>query len=115
MARLSDPRLLALYLEALVNQARFDGYVRWEKLPSIWVAKNLENHSAAELNRLMLVHVEQGGEIDQVREKRPEFASMHEFHYDLRMSRGEREIYFETVLDETPTGPEIRVVSAHWK
>ena len=89
--------------------------MRWDRLASDWVANNLENQTVKEINRLMLVHVEQGYEIDQVREKRPEFASFQEFHYDLRLTAGEKEIYLETVLDETPTGPEVRVVNAHWK
>lgn len=115
MARLSDVRLLALILDALRNQSRFDGYVRWEPLASDWMRNNLEAHTIQELNRLLLEHVEQGAEIDQVKEQRPEFASQYEFHYDFRLNVGEKHVYIETVLEETPTGPEIRVVNAHWK
>ncbi len=115
MARLTEPRLLVLFLEALRNQARFDGFVKWEQLPSNWVRTNLESQTIKEINRLMLNHVEHGEEIDQIREQRPEFAVQHEFHYDLRLKIDDRHVYLETVLDETITGPEVIVVNAHWK
>jgi hypothetical protein len=61
----------------------------------------------------MWQHVEAGGEIDQVREQRPEYAAFFEFHYDLRFAVGGCIIYVETVLQVTSTGPEITVVNIH--
>lgn len=57
--------------------------------------------------------VEAGGEIDQVREQRPEYASRHEYHFDFRLNIDGRLVYIETTLDVTATGPVITIVSLH--
>ncbi len=54
-----------------------------------------------------------GGEIDQVRETRPQW-SEHQFHYDFRMDIGSRLLYIETILfEDDPNDPTIHVVSIH--
>jgi hypothetical protein len=66
-----------------------------------------------ELARLMCEHVEAGGEIDQVPERRPEWND-HDFHYDLRFPIAGRLRYLETLLlDKDPEDPTIYVVSIH--
>ncbi len=54
-----------------------------------------------------------GGEIDQVRETRPQW-SEHGFHYDFRMEIGGRLLYIETILvEDDADDPTIYVVSIH--
>ncbi len=54
-----------------------------------------------------------GGEIDQVREGRPQW-SEHRFHYDFRIDIGGRLLYIETILVEDGSeDPTIYVVSIH--
>jgi hypothetical protein len=61
----------------------------------------------------MYKHVEGGGEIDQVKETRPEWNDF-DFHYDLRVPIGGRLRYFETLLvDGDPDDPIILVVNTH--
>ena len=58
-------------------------------------------------------HVETGGEIDQVPERRPEWSD-YDFHYDLRLEIAGQRIFIETVLiDDDPDDPILRVVSIH--
>ena len=47
-------------------------------------------------------HVLNDGEIDEVPEKRPEWAGEFEFHYDFRFSIQEKPIYVETRLKFRP-------------
>jgi hypothetical protein len=68
---------------------------------------------AGELHR----HVEEGGDIDEQKERRPEHVH-YGFHYDLRVKIGERRVYFETVLKvvknpDDPDDPTIIVVNVH--
>lgn len=112
MARLEDPRLVALFQEAL-SEWQVSGYVVWKRIASEWVAENLEGHTTRSIARIMYEFFRSGGEIDQVRERRPEYASRYEHHYDFRLEIDGRRIYIETVLDETRTGPEITIVSIH--
>lgn len=61
----------------------------------------------------MWQHFEAGGEIDHVVERRAEFAAQNEFHYDFRFAVDDVDVYLETILRVTLTGPEITVVSMH--
>jgi hypothetical protein len=63
-------------------------------------------------SRTMLEHVEAGGAIDQVVERRDPWRDRYEFHY-FRFSIGGRRVYIETVLDVTSTGPTLTVVNMH--
>jgi hypothetical protein len=54
-----------------------------------------------------------GGEIDQVRETRPQW-SEHRFHYDFCLEAGGRLLYIETILvEDDPDDPTIHVVNIH--
>ena len=112
MARLEDERILAVFRDALAEW-NCDGFVVWKRRPTEWVDENLDGHTTTLVALQMYKHVQQGGEIDQVRERRPEYADRYEFHYDFRFAIGGRRVYIETVLDETRTGPTITIVSMH--
>jgi hypothetical protein len=114
--RLTDERLLGLFLQAIEDASKgFNGYVVWKRVAWEWVLKNLEGQTQQSLSGKMLEHVRAGGEIDKTKETRPEYTGRHEFHYDFRFRVDGIEIYIETVLDETRTGPVVTVVSTHLK
>ena len=112
MARLTDPKLLSLIREAL-REWRADGYVVWKRLPAEWLRQELEGQTQKSIAKLLHEHVEAGGEIDQVRERRERYRDRYEFHFDFRLTIDERRVYIETVLDESSTGPTITIVSIH--
>jgi len=62
-------------------------------------------------------HVAAGGEIDEVRETRPEWCDEYDFHYDHRFTIQGRPVYIETRLDyQLPVVPDqssILVVNVH--
>jgi hypothetical protein len=112
MPRLQDPVILAQYRSALANW-RVTGYVDWKETARTWVRDRLGDYDPRQIARLMFEHVDSGGEIDQVVERRPEWDD-RPFHYDLRIQVGGRLLYIETILiDDDPEDPVIRVVSIH--
>jgi hypothetical protein len=112
MARLQDPVILAQYKSALANWY-VTGYVEWKDTARDWVLAHLSGVKPRQVAELMHQHVEAGGEIDQVPERRPEW-SAYDFHYDLRLPIAGRLIYIETVLlDDDPQDATIRIVSTH--
>ncbi len=112
MPRLQDPVILAQYRSALANW-RVTGYVDWKEIARAWIRKHLGDCEPRQIARLMFEHVENGGEIDQVPEQRPEWKDWP-YHYDMRISLGSRLLYIETILlDDDPDDPVIRVVSIH--
>lgn len=112
MAPLNDPEILARYKCALANW-HVTGYVVWKETAHEWVMANLGPMSVRDIGELMHRHVEAGGEIDQVPERRPEWND-RPFHYDLRLSIGGRLRYIETILvDDDPGDPMLKVVSIH--
>ncbi|HUU94427.1 MAG TPA: hypothetical protein VM487_01710 [Phycisphaerae bacterium] len=96
MPPLTDPERLRHYREALKRWS-CSGYVTWEPFARQWVRKNLAGFTPPEVSRLMWEHVQAGGEIDEVRERRPEW-SEHKFHHDLRLKIAGRLVYVETRL-----------------
>jgi hypothetical protein len=112
MVRLEDRRVLQLFNEAL-SEWNCDGFVIWKKRAAEWLDLNMDGHSTKLVTKLMFEHLLLGGKIDQVRERRPEYSSLYEFHYDFRLTIAERPVYIETVLNETRTGPVITIVSMH--
>jgi hypothetical protein len=112
MAPLTDPDTLKAFREAL-REWRCDGYVVWKRRAGEWLAKNLDDVDQRTVSRMMQEHVESGGKIDQVVEKREEWRNKYEYHYDVRFSFFGRRIYIETVLDVSRTGPTITVVNMH--
>lgn len=117
LAPLTDPTRLEAYKDALANW-NFKDYIQFELTETAyaWVTRELGNISLKELGRLMHEYVAAGGEIDEVRETRPEWSD-YEFHYDLRFTIQDKPVYIETrlnynmpvVLDEST----ILVVNIH--
>jgi hypothetical protein len=115
--RLTDPDRLAAYRDALRNWTFF---VDWDSLPERahrWIRRELGAIKHKEIGRLMYEYVEAGGEIDEVPEKDPDWATEHEFHYDLRFTIGDVRVYIETRLHFEPPFAEekawIEVVNIH--
>jgi hypothetical protein len=104
---------LRCYCNALRNW-KFRGYVRFKPLAAEWLAKEFPDLTLLEVARELHRHVDEGGEIDEQKERRPEYVS-YEFHFDLRVRIGGRYVYFETVLfcddPDDPDDPTIKVVS----
>ena len=114
MARLEDPRKLQLFQEALEEGARgVVGYVQWKKRCAEWVRETFDGITSQGVVALMRDHARAGKKIDEVRERRPEYAAHREYHYDFRLFIAGKHTYIETILDETTTGPMITVVSIH--
>jgi hypothetical protein len=112
MARLTDPAVLAKFHHAL-SHWRFTGYVTWKPIAREWVEENLAEWTTRAVAEEMFRHFAAGGEIDQVREARPEWSEQR-FHYDFRFEIGGRLLYIETVLvEDDPDDPVIYVVSIH--
>jgi hypothetical protein len=118
MAPLTDPERLLAYKDALSNWA-FAGYVEPELTEQayLWIRRELGSFEIKELYRLMTEYVAAGGEIDEVRETRPEWSGVYEYHYDLRFSVHGQPIYVETRLNYRspfiPDEPTILVVNVH--
>ena len=112
MARLTDPESLAKFQYAL-SQWQFTGYVTWKPIARQWLEQNMEGMTTRSVSEEMFHFFAAGGEIDQVRETRPQW-SEHRFHYDFRMEIGGRLLYIETILvEDDPDDPTIYVVSIH--
>jgi len=112
MAPLTDPTWLAHFRDAL-REWRCDGFVEWKRVAAEWLRRNLDDQTQKSVAELLHDHVEAGGQIDQVRERRPEFADSHGYHFDFRLEIDGRNLYIETTLRVTATGPVITIVSIH--
>lgn len=118
MAPLTDPDRLAAYKDALSNW-RPHGYILFDlsETTNKWVKQELDNFTLKEIGLLMFEYAEAGGEIDEVRETRPEWSSEYEFHYDLRFMIQDKPVYIETRLKYhepfQPDEPVILVVNIH--
>ena len=114
--RLTDRRILDLIIEALENGSRgCIGYVIWKQRGWEWIATNLQSQTQRSIADTLLSHVLSGAKIDQVREKREGHEDDAQFHYDFRIRIDDTDLYVETVLDETKTGPVLRIVNVHLK
>lgn len=113
MASLTDPERLRHYRWVLA-QWQCSEYVTWEPLAAEEVRKNLEGFTTKGVAKVMCEYVEGGGEIDEVRETRPEW-SEHKFHHDLRLRIGDRLIYIETrlLMEQDIEDSTINVVNVH--
>ena len=113
MAPLSDPELLARFVEAL-KEWNCDGFIQWKRLPAEWLRKNLDGYTRKAISRLMCDHVVNGGAIDQVTETREDYRNLYPYHYDFRIPIAGRLVYIETRFDETDKmGPTVHVVNIH--
>src|SRR6266404_6227012 len=98
MAKLTDPAIIACYLNALSNW-RYEGYVVFTERSAEWLRLNLAGWSQKWFAAMLHQFVgKERGEIDQVVETRPEWSDLHEFHYDLRPVVDGHRLYVETRL-----------------
>jgi len=112
MAPLADPQILASFKAVLANWYVTD-YVTIKDIALEWATTNCEGFKLKALAKVMHEHVETGGEIDQIRETRPEW-NTRDFHYDFRLYLARRFLYVETILvDDDPKDPTIHIVSIH--
>ncbi len=114
MARLTDPELLARYLQAL-NDWNVEGAIELEGRAWEGLRTTLEGVTVRFFKEcLWRFVVDEGGEIDQVKEKREPWRDLWEWHFDLRPTIEGLKIYVETRLDPESFGsdrePVIRVV-----
>jgi hypothetical protein len=106
VARLTDPDRLAAYLDALANWAVVD-YIQFDLNEEAlrWIERELgASIRQKEIGELMHKHMAAGGEIDEVRETRPQWDD-YEFHHDLRFTILGKRVYIETRLLSSPTIP----------
>ncbi len=98
MPPLTDPIRLAAYRDALGNWA-VRGYIQFDLTEEAlrWVERELNDVPLKTLGRLMYEHVAAGGEVDEVKETRPEWLD-HEFHHDIRLTIQNKSVYIETRL-----------------
>jgi hypothetical protein len=78
--------------------ARDPDYVVFKKRAQEWLGRELPEHTLRAICRILHEFVAGGGAIDEQAEARPEYAH-YGFHFDLRVSIGERRVYIETVLE----------------
>ncbi len=116
MPPLTDPEKLTCYKNALANW-QYEGFMTFTSVALDWLHKHFPGYSTREIAKLLYNYVAAGGEIDQQPETREPWKSLHDHHYDLRITVGDRLIYFETRLscrdpDDTDD-PLIDVVNIH--
>ena len=112
MAPLTNPEILAKFRHAL-SEWNCTGYITWKSVARQWVEENLEGLTTRAIGEEMFLHASAGGEIDQVKELRPEWSDCRH-HYDFRISIEGRLLYIETILvEDDPDDPTIHVVSIH--
>jgi hypothetical protein len=95
-------------------EERTSGAVSWKRVPAEWVRKNLDGLTQEAINCLILQHIQDGQEIDQVIETREGYRERYQYHYDFRIIVSGKLVYIETVLDETKMGPIVTVVNIHY-
>jgi hypothetical protein len=112
MGVLTDPNIQALYCQSL-SYWNYTNYIYWKPLAREFVEINLEGYTTKLVGKLMHEHVQCGGFIYQIEEKREDWLEWR-FHYDLYVSVGCQIVYLETVLvDDDPKDCTITVVNAH--
>lgn len=112
MAPLADPQLLDCFKAILADWCVTDA-VTIKKSAEDWAGANLKAFKLKTLARLMHDHVQAGGDIDQIRETRPDWND-RDYHFDFRLCWAGRPLYIETVLvDDNPRNPFLFIVSLH--
>jgi len=112
MPPLSDPTILVQF-RAVLGSWNFTGYVTAKDQVLDWIAKELKGLSLKDVAKAMYDHVRDGGAIDQIAERRPEWSEWP-FHYDFRVRLGNRDIFIETIFqDDDPRDPTIHIVSIY--
>ena len=112
MAPLVNREIINAFRAAL-SEWHSSGFVVWMRRPAEWLRENLDEENIRSVSRLMFEYLENGGQIDQVVERREIWRDQHEFHYDFRITINNRKTYIETVLNVTSTGPTVTIVSMH--
>ena len=113
MARLTNPAVLAQFRHAL-SSWKFTGYITWKEVARKWIEANMEEFTLRSIGEMMYDYFESGGEIDEIRETRPEWDT-EKYHYDFRIPINDRRIYIESILVVVePDDPTIKVVSIHY-
>ena len=118
MVPLADQTRLLAYRDALSNWKTKD-YIQFDLTEEShgWIRRELDGIGLTDIKRLMYEFVASGGEIDEVRETRPEWSDLYEFHHDLRFAIQDKPVYIETRLHcRTPFVPDdawILVVNIH--
>jgi hypothetical protein len=99
VAPLTDAARLTAYKDALANWNVTD-YIQFDLTEQSyqWIRRELGDLTLKEIGRLMFEHVNDGGEIDEVVETRPEWSGAYEFHHDVRLTIQKRQVYIETRL-----------------
>jgi hypothetical protein len=70
--------------------------------------------SRQRVNQILRMHAENGGEIRQCLETRPEWRRTSKYHYDFVIKIGGRGRYVECrLIEDAPDRPELFVVSFH--
>ena len=118
MSKLTDLDTLRHYSTAL-SLYGFDGYVVFSPDAADWLRKELQSWTQRRFAQVLDKFVREGGEIDQVVEKREQWSGKYAYHYDLRLfvkgrSRG---LYVETrLVPDYPNkqdNPYVLIVNMH--
>jgi len=109
MPPLNDAVIRAKICEAL--KYRTSGGVEWKQTASEWILKNLEL-SPHEVGDLLYDYVENGGNIQEVKEEREGYRYC-KYHFDFVVIAESKKVYVETILVERKMGPVVVVVNAH--
>jgi hypothetical protein len=115
---LADPDRRAAYLDALQNWS-VSQYIQFELTEQAYrfIRGDLGGIFLKEIGRLMHEHVKQGGDIDEVQERRQDWTDQWEFHWDVRLPIAGIPVYIETRLNyRLPVVPDeswILVVNIH--
>jgi hypothetical protein len=117
MAALLDPAEHALVVKAIELARRFKGCCEWKESSARRVREKppCEGLTPEGIKALLLQHVEQNGELLQVREKREEYAD-HRYYYKaiIAVPGLVRGLFVEAVLTEDdPDCPAVLIVNAH--
>lgn len=89
------------------------GYINWTPQAARFVYRELEGHTTKFIGCLMNDHVRSGGKIHQIRETREPWLEW-DFHYDLYVPVGKREVYIETrLVEDDPDDCCILVANTH--
>ena len=113
MARLTDPVRLEHYRHVLKSWS-VSCCINFTQVAAEWMLKELGCTQRQFKQKMWEFVVMEEGEIDEVKERRPEY-SEHEFHHDLRFKVDGRLVYVETRLlqERDINDSEILVVNIH--
>lgn len=102
------------FIEALSASIHHDD-VEFSNVALDWIDANLSNLTTEDVLERLRLFIEQGGEIDQVQETRPEWKGDRQYHYDARFPIDGRATYIEMRLntDRRIGPPELFIANVH--